>query len=98
MNSGRKHKVSGESGLPARRIYAWCKRLVWLLVAFVCLTLALFAAGLPTNWVAVCAAFTFAETTRRISSEANPDIPLRWRDLLGYLSGRDVPGTREREE
>lgn len=86
------HRRPDAHGMSPHRACLWFKRSCWLLLAFLAAMIVLLALGWPSHWLAVVASFTFAEVTRRISSESNPDVPLRWRDLLRYLA-RGLPNT-----
>lgn len=72
-------------GLSSERALVWMRRLMWTFGAIMATFVAMLVAGWPTMWIAPASAFLCAEITRRISAEGNPEVRLRWRDLLSVL-------------
>lgn len=72
-------------GISKQRAYTWCRRLVWMLAGvFTIFAVALYF-DLPSAWIAPVFSFVCAEVTRRICAESNPDVSLRWRDMMRLL-------------
>lgn len=87
----------GDIGLSSSRILIWFRRLMWLLALTLTTLAILLWLGAPTWWLAPTCSFTCAEITRRICAESNPDVSLRWRDLLRLMRDPTVlPGNKKR--
>lgn len=72
-------------GLGAARAYLWMRRLVWLFGVVLVLFSAMLYFDLPHQWIAPVFSFVCAEITRRIAAESNPDVSVRWRDIIKLL-------------
>jgi hypothetical protein len=98
MKPGRRPKPS-RPGLSGHRALVWYRRILALLASVIVLLGVLWWHGLPVAWVAPATSFLCAEITRRIMSEANPGVPMRWRDILAFAwssSSASPPSQRPR--
>lgn len=73
-----------------KRLLRWMHRLIAVLGAGLVLIVVLALNGYHTGWVGVLMSFTFAEMTRRISGESNPNGPMSWWAIISYAWGKDL--------
>lgn len=73
--------------VPMGRSHIWFRRLTWLLLGVIALYLTAIAMDWPHLWIGPAFSFVCAEITRRICAEANPNVPLRWRDIFRFALG-----------
>lgn len=69
------------------RTLIWVRRMIAVLLVSLTLIGILAFNGYHTGWVGVVASFTFAEFTRRIMAEQNPERAMGWIAILRYGFG-----------
>jgi len=73
--------------LSPERALTWVRRMIALLLVSLTLIALLGFNGYHTGWIGVVASFTFAEFTRRIMAEQNPERAMGWIAILRYGFG-----------
>lgn len=77
------------------RVLLYLKLMVWLLIASILGIFAISIAGHHPGWVGFLASLGYAELSRRVLSEQNPDKAMRWRDIWRFTFTGDLPKSKQ---